>query len=439
MKLKICLLGLLCLFFQASSQTKPTIKFLEVGDKVPDITINNIINYPAKTAKVSDFKGKLLILDFWATWCSPCVAMIPKMDSLQNVFKGSVQFLPVAYQNSKEIHAFYNNLKTKRGISNSLPEVTGDTILRRLFPHAYLPHYVWINQAGIVCAITGYQQVNSTAIKAILNNEKTAIPQKNDTQLNKYDPDKPLFVGNNGGDGRSVLFHSMISGYSQGLPAGYNRVDKGADGLKITCRNQTLLSLYRIAYGDKAFFGKNRTVLETKDSSILTPNMSGTAYQRWMEQGNVFCYELVAPAGMADSASSIMLGDLNRFFRNYDIKLENQRTKCLALVRTSKTDKIRSKGGESASEFNGFGFKLQNFPLARLIAQLNFIYLQNYPLPIVDATGYKEWVDIEVHASPSDIQATNEELKHYDLELRETEMTIEKMVVRDRSNKSNLN
>jgi peroxiredoxin len=40
-----------------------------------------------KTVKLSDFKGKVVILDLWATWCPPCVAEIPNFVALQKQYK----------------------------------------------------------------------------------------------------------------------------------------------------------------------------------------------------------------------------------------------------------------------------------------------------------------------------------------------------------------
>src|SRR5947209_7387239 len=36
------------------------------------------------TVTLSDYKGKVVLLDFWATWCVPCVAAIPRLQKLHN-------------------------------------------------------------------------------------------------------------------------------------------------------------------------------------------------------------------------------------------------------------------------------------------------------------------------------------------------------------------
>ena len=91
-------LALLCLNFPIKAQTSLTQNGLKPGDELPDIKIHKLFNYPVKDTRLSAFRGKVLILDFWATWCSPCVAMMPRMDSLQKEFAGKIQFLPVSNQ-----------------------------------------------------------------------------------------------------------------------------------------------------------------------------------------------------------------------------------------------------------------------------------------------------------------------------------------------------
>jgi cytochrome c biogenesis protein CcmG/thiol:disulfide interchange protein DsbE len=52
----------------------------------PDFTLNDI---NGRSGKLSDYRGKVLILDFWATWCGPCRMLIPHFKSLYDQYKGS--------------------------------------------------------------------------------------------------------------------------------------------------------------------------------------------------------------------------------------------------------------------------------------------------------------------------------------------------------------
>ncbi len=43
---------------------------------------------PIKTVHLADFKGKLLLVDFWATWCSPCRQVMPQIEKVYQKYKG---------------------------------------------------------------------------------------------------------------------------------------------------------------------------------------------------------------------------------------------------------------------------------------------------------------------------------------------------------------
>lgn len=62
------------------------LKFYGGDIKAKDFTLTNL---EGKTVKLSDYKGKIVVLDFWATWCGPCRASLPHMQELVNKYKDS--------------------------------------------------------------------------------------------------------------------------------------------------------------------------------------------------------------------------------------------------------------------------------------------------------------------------------------------------------------
>jgi len=83
MKLLIIFIYLITINFSYASQ-KPDIKNLVLikNPKIyEDVTFSDI---DRKKVNLADFKGKLLILNFWATWCAPCKEEMPSLDYLQS-------------------------------------------------------------------------------------------------------------------------------------------------------------------------------------------------------------------------------------------------------------------------------------------------------------------------------------------------------------------
>jgi len=68
----------------------------EEGKLAPNITDDN-------TFKLSDFKGKYVVLDFWGTWCSACVKGLPKMRTYYNKYSTKVEFVGIACRDKKSV------------------------------------------------------------------------------------------------------------------------------------------------------------------------------------------------------------------------------------------------------------------------------------------------------------------------------------------------
>lgn len=71
---------------------------VQVGKLAPDFTLKN---QTGEDVTLSSFKGKYIVLDFWATWCKPCIEAMPKMNEYYDKYKDSVEFVGIACAHKK--------------------------------------------------------------------------------------------------------------------------------------------------------------------------------------------------------------------------------------------------------------------------------------------------------------------------------------------------
>ncbi|MEO0235890.1 MAG: redoxin domain-containing protein [candidate division WOR-3 bacterium] len=73
-------------------------KYKEVRIKAPEVTL---ITLDGKQVKLSDYKGKVVVLNFWATWCGPCRREIPDLNKLVDEYIENKDIVFVAITNDK--------------------------------------------------------------------------------------------------------------------------------------------------------------------------------------------------------------------------------------------------------------------------------------------------------------------------------------------------
>jgi thiol-disulfide isomerase/thioredoxin len=63
-----------------SKEADPSVRALKIAD-LPEF---NVPTFDGRTIKLTDYSGKVLVVDFWATWCPPCRAETPKLVAIAN-------------------------------------------------------------------------------------------------------------------------------------------------------------------------------------------------------------------------------------------------------------------------------------------------------------------------------------------------------------------
>ena len=86
--------------------SQPALTFLKVGEPAPGFSVKTV---DGKPLALGDFRGKYVLIDFWATWCGPCVAELPTLKALADRYKGDDRFVMVSLsldKDAKDVTAF---------------------------------------------------------------------------------------------------------------------------------------------------------------------------------------------------------------------------------------------------------------------------------------------------------------------------------------------
>jgi thiol-disulfide isomerase/thioredoxin len=422
----------------SSVQDSPKkIKALSIGDRVPDFQLK-LLNYSSPVANLSSFKGKLVILDFWASWCYSCLHAFPKLNELQKKFSGELQLILVNSESTGDKKE--KVIQTvKKFSSGSLPLFLvsyNDNIAFQYFPHNYLPHYVWITPTGIVKAITEADEVTSENIKAILQNENVelSLPVKKD-----YFPNKLMDISLDGQPeiDENLAYYSI---FKKGKISGLSKINalretvanngEGKSPRGISLRNVPFIELLETAvmYSKNGLNGdlRKRLILEIKDSSQIIFDPSKMNKEAW-ENDNLYTYDLVIPESEIRNIDEYILSDLNRY-SGYTVKIERRALNCYWLSPTGNILMDPSRFGKGASITIKEGiYHIENASIESLTATLD--KNPNIKFPVITKTTQNLKFDFSFNYEHLDLDSLRKQLLSVGLELKETVEPINVIVI----------
>ncbi|MCF6348856.1 MAG: TlpA family protein disulfide reductase [Flavobacteriaceae bacterium] len=95
-----------------------------------DFLLRGIVN--ATDINLSELNEKVVFINYWATWCPPCRAEMPSIQSLYDDYKDKIEFIFITSDNKSKVEKFYSNhnynLPTYNMLSNAPQEINTRSI-----------------------------------------------------------------------------------------------------------------------------------------------------------------------------------------------------------------------------------------------------------------------------------------------------------------------
>ena len=418
-KLKAYLLIALLLGVFAIPLKAQEIKTLRVGDKVPESfwQLQHHIYEKGKSSKraLNNYKGKAIILDFWASWCASCISGFPKLDSMARGLEDKLKVIKVSYEPKELVQkVFDRDLAGGAEASFEHSTIYADTYLRALFPNKLLPHYVWLNTEGRVAAITTARDLTKVNLQLLLNGKTDFLLEKADQDLTK-----PLFLSadlptHNQLKSYSIFFKGMFDGLSQGVK---NHLNEKGELVGKTITNLPLVELYEAA-AISGLFNKMGMPYATKLRYIelAEPNLVAKDYSqaRNFPLANYYSISKRFETPINEGLEELMLEELNRS-SGYHGRLERRMVSCLVLktIANPKGSVPRPLQNDKA-QIDAAATKTtaQAYTIKQLINRLN-IMPQISPL-VLDGTGMANAVKLNL-AITANLTSVREALQQQNL------------------------
>ncbi len=108
------------------------------GKPAPALAVKDWIN--SKPLTMADLKGKIVVLDFWATWCGPCLAAVPHTNELMKKYadKGVVFIGVYAQSGGEKMAATVKEKGILYPVALDAAGLTGKTYMNDSFPDYYV-------------------------------------------------------------------------------------------------------------------------------------------------------------------------------------------------------------------------------------------------------------------------------------------------------------
>lgn len=220
------LIFIFCLF--CSNNLVAQSNLLVQESPIPDLVLSVITNTQTgeiRQEKLSNSNGKIRILDFWATWCGPCITKMSDLQKLKNEFPNDLEIISISDETMEKTLPFVQ----KRNLPFRFV-VDKESIISNKFEIGALPFTILIDKKGIIKKINGSDMITSKIMKDLVEDKPVIFPVnikripieiisdttrkgiQNQRIFTKYQPNIPSFMKDEAeGEyaGRRVMMYNL--------------------------------------------------------------------------------------------------------------------------------------------------------------------------------------------------------------------------------------
>lgn len=145
----------------------------KIGDAPPPLSISKLVFAPDGVfGGWQSLTGKVVVLEFWATWCGPCIQAIPHLNTLAKTFStNQVQFIACTEENEAVVRQFLHKAPIDAWICLDTFGKTKDS-----YGVFGIPHTVLIGTDGKVAAITHPDHLEARHIQELIDHKPCSLP-----------------------------------------------------------------------------------------------------------------------------------------------------------------------------------------------------------------------------------------------------------------------
>ena len=374
---------------------------LKPGDQFPAIPIDNIINSPSTSININQQKDKkFYVLNFWGTWCAPC---LPEMDVLSKLQKDNSGKLQVIALSDDPTAKLRNYLKTKPTTMWLATDTTW--LLYSLFNFSSVSHSAILNANKEVVALVKTHSITQGLLDSLYKGEK--IKSNADLKEKPAPKSEDIF-----GVDTTLTSSFTVRSYMAGQQSG-SRIFAGSNfyaNRRLNFTNTGITNLYKTAYD---IVSTNQIIYEVDEKKV----------NNYQDKTQRYCVDILVSPAEKDSLYTILQQKLNAVL---PVKARITYKTIPVYVITNDNFTLPVSDKKSTYGFSGRGYD------GKAVTIRNFAndYLSNeLYLPVVDETGLKGKYDIKTTVEMRTQEEIFKSIAALGLKIEKTERKMRMLVL----------